>query len=98
MISPSGQELALSHLGLRDYLLFAPRNSLIGANKEGIISLSGKKNRKCRYSKLKLSSFQAISPSSFWGCLLAPHSPSFFCRRQEMLINKDYKRRNSLFL
>ena len=35
MIFPSGQESAL-HLGLRDYLLFAPRNSLISANKEGI--------------------------------------------------------------
>ena len=49
----SGQELALNYLGLKDYLLFAPRDSLIGANKEGIISLPGKKkNRKCRYSNL----------------------------------------------
>ena len=38
------QQFALSHLGLRDYLLFAPRTSLISANKEGIISLPGKLN------------------------------------------------------
>ena len=100
MISLSGQELALSHLGLRDYLLFAPRNSLIGANKEGIISLPGKKNRKLRYPNLNLLFFplgylaiQLLGLSV--GTIILPPSPSFFRRRQKMLVNKDLKRRNS---
>lgn len=68
---PLGQQLALSYFGLRDYLLFAPRTSLISANKEGIISLPGEKNQKYWSCKLNSSLSQVTSPFTFWGCLLA---------------------------
>ena len=38
------EELAL-HGGLGDYLLFAPRDSLISANREGFISLPGEEEQ-----------------------------------------------------
>ena len=66
MIFPLGQELAL-HRGLKDYLLFAPRDSLISANKEGIISLPGKKNRKSQYFNLNF--FPRLSRHSASGAL-----------------------------
>jgi hypothetical protein len=34
-------QIALSLFGLQNYVLYAPRSSLISANKGGIISLSG---------------------------------------------------------
>ena len=93
MIFPSGQEFAL-HLGLRDYILFAPRNSLIRANKEGIVSLPGKKDRKRRCFNLNFGFFFLgylaihLLGLSVGTIILLPF-PSFFRRRrQKTLINK----------
>lgn len=36
------QQIALSRFGLHDYVLNAPRTSLVSANKEGLVSLLGK--------------------------------------------------------
>lgn len=35
------QQIALSQLKLKDYVLSAPRTSLVSANKEGLVSLLG---------------------------------------------------------
>jgi len=75
------QQFALSYLGLRDYLLFALRTSVISANKEGIISLPG-------YLAIQLLGLSV-------GTIILPPSPSFFRRRQKALIAKDHKRRSS---
>lgn len=76
-----GQQSALSHFGLESYILFAPRTSIISANKEGIVSLSG-------YLAIHLLGLSA-------GTLVLPPSPSFFRRRQQALADKLTKRRIS---
>ncbi|KDR66506.1 hypothetical protein GALMADRAFT_259350 [Galerina marginata CBS 339.88] len=78
------QQIALSQLELREYVVSAPRTSLVSANKEGIVSLLG-------YLSIQLLGLSA-------GTLILPPTPSFFRRRQQALSNvqpeKD-KRRNS---
>ncbi|EDR10435.1 uncharacterized protein LACBIDRAFT_152132, partial [Laccaria bicolor S238N-H82] len=76
-----GQQSALSHFGLESYILTAPRTSIISANKEGIVSLSG-------YLAIHLLGLSA-------GTLVLPPSPSFFRRRQQALADKLTKRRIS---
>ncbi|KAG2006940.1 GPI-anchored wall transfer protein 1 [Coprinopsis cinerea AmutBmut pab1-1] len=66
-----GQQLALSQLGLRDYVLNAPRDNIISQNKEGIISVVG-------YLAIHLLGLSA-------GTMVLPPSPSFFRRRQQAL-------------
>ena len=75
MISPLGQEFAL-HRGLGDYLLSAPRDSLIIANKEGIISLPRKKNKESQY--FNLNSFPRLSRHSASGALCRHHHSATF--------------------
>ena len=92
-ISTSRTRPQALHLGLRDYILFAPRNSLIGSNKEGIMEES-EMPRKSRYFNFNLSFFSG-SPSSSVGTIILPPSPFFFRCRRKMLVNKDRRRRNS---
>ncbi|KAF8161341.1 GWT1-domain-containing protein [Crassisporium funariophilum] len=82
------QQIALSHFSLKEYVLSAPRTSVISANKEGIVSLLG-------YLAIHLLGLSA-------GTLILPPSPSFFARRLRALAShrntskiKNKKRRNS---
>ncbi|KAF8161344.1 GWT1-domain-containing protein [Crassisporium funariophilum] len=84
------QQIALSHFALKEYVLTAPRTSLISANKEGLVSLLG-------YLAIHLLGLSA-------GTLILPPSPSFFARRLRTLAShrnrntsktKTKKRRNS---
>jgi len=72
------QRIALS-FGMRDFVLFAPRLSLLSANKEGIISLMG-------YFSIHLFGLSM-------GTVLLPPSPSYFRRQQQS--NNPRRRRNS---
>jgi phosphatidylinositol glycan class W len=62
-----GQQIALSHFHLREYVTSNDRGSLIGANKEGIVSLPG-------YLSIQLLGLSA-------GTLILPPTPSFYTRR-----------------
>lgn len=59
-------QLLLSYANLQDYVLHAPRNSWISANKEGIVSLTG-------YLSIHLLGLSI-------GTLILPPSPSWFRR------------------
>ena len=89
---PLGQELAI-HRGLGDFLLFAPRDSLItgSANREGIISLRGKK--KPVIYIIYIFTRLTISLSSFWVSLSAPSfyqlSHLFFRRRSSTWTSEE---------
>jgi len=61
-------QIALSFLGLEQYVLNSPRTNLFSANKEGIASLTG-------YMAIHLLGLST-------GTLLLPPSPSYFRRRQ----------------
>ncbi|KAJ3826791.1 GWT1-domain-containing protein [Lentinula raphanica] len=65
------QQILLSTFGLSDYVLNAPRISLVSANKEGIVSLPG-------YFAIHLLGLTT-------GLLLLPPSPSYFRRIQRSL-------------
>ncbi|KAH8984819.1 GWT1-domain-containing protein [Lactarius akahatsu] len=72
-ISLLGLLVALAHqlslsAGLTSYVLDAPRQSLISANKEGLVSLTG-------YLAIHLLGLST-------GTLVIPYSPSYFRRRQ----------------
>ncbi|KAH9015069.1 GWT1-domain-containing protein [Lactarius hengduanensis] len=72
-ISLLGLLVALAHqlslsAGLASYVLDAPRQSLISANKEGLVSLTG-------YLAIHLLGLST-------GTLVIPYSPSYFRRRQ----------------
>ena len=98
---PAGQQSALSHLGLESYILTAPRTSIISANKEGIVSLSGKTFSPAfvfgiflnRGTTLGYLAIHLLGLSA--GTLVLPPSPSFFRRRQQALADKLTKRRIS---
>ncbi|EKM57256.1 uncharacterized protein PHACADRAFT_172903 [Phanerochaete carnosa HHB-10118-sp] len=64
-------QTALSSGGLMSYVLHAPRDSLVNANKEGIVSLIG-------YLALHLLGLST-------GTVILPSSPSFFRRMQHEL-------------
>ena len=89
---PEGQHIALSKFHLREYVTSDDRSTLISANKEGIVSLSG-------YLAIQLLGLSI-------GTLVLPPTPSFYSRRQaayskNLNINKKGgpgvppKRRNS---
>ncbi|KAF5310303.1 hypothetical protein D9611_012038 [Ephemerocybe angulata] len=65
------QQAALSQYGLKEYVLNAPRTTLISANKEGLVSLPG-------YLAIHLLGLSA-------GTLILPPTPSFFRRRQQAI-------------
>jgi phosphatidylinositol glycan class W len=65
---PEGQHIALSKFHLRDYVTSDGRSTLISANKEGIVSLSG-------YLAIQLLGLSI-------GTLVLPPTPSFYGRRQ----------------
>ena len=65
---PEAQQIALSKFHLREYVISDDRSTLIGANKEGIVSLSG-------YLAIQLLGLSA-------GALVLPPTPSFYSRRQ----------------
>ncbi|KAI0073556.1 hypothetical protein K474DRAFT_1686168 [Panus rudis PR-1116 ss-1] len=64
-------QLTLSSGGLSVYVLHAPRTSLVSANKEGLVSLTG-------YLAIHLMGLST-------GTLVLPPSPSYFRRQQESL-------------
>ncbi|KAK7053023.1 Glucosaminyl phosphatidylinositol (GlcN-PI) nositol acylation protein [Paramarasmius palmivorus] len=71
-------QIALSRLGLQEYVLNAPRVDLLSANKEGIVSLTG-------YLAIHLLGLTT-------GTLILPPSPSYFRRIQKQLrfgVKKD---------
>ncbi|KAI0712736.1 GWT1-domain-containing protein [Cerioporus squamosus] len=68
-------QLALSMGNLAHYILDAPRDGVIAANKEGIISLAG-------YLAIHLLGLST-------GTLLLAPSPSYFRRRQQQLAQRD---------
>ncbi|RPD60688.1 hypothetical protein L227DRAFT_623446 [Lentinus tigrinus ALCF2SS1-6] len=68
-------QLALSMGGLAQYILDGPRDSVIAANKEGIISLTG-------YLAIHLLGLST-------GTLLLAPSPSYFRRRQQQLAQQN---------
>ncbi|KAF9483265.1 hypothetical protein BDN70DRAFT_873954 [Pholiota conissans] len=71
------QQAALSQFNLRDYVLTAPRTSLISANKEGLVSLTG-------YLAIQLLGLSI-------GTVILPPTPSFLYRRQAALAaQQDY--------
>ncbi|KAF9461756.1 GWT1-domain-containing protein [Collybia nuda] len=74
------QQMALSYMGLYDFVLNAPRTNIISANKEGIVSLTG-------YLAIHLFGLST-------GTLILPPSPKFFRRRQKAQA-RSVKRRNS---
>ena len=89
---PEGQQIALSKFHLREYVTSDDRSTLISANKEGIVSLSG-------YLAIQLLGLSA-------GTLVLPPTPSFYSRRRaayskNLKANKEsgpggsQKRRNS---
>ena len=94
MIFLLGQELAL-HRGLGNYLLFAPRDSVISSNKI-LFPFEVRRTEKPIFLILKLFfllgylAIQLLGLSV--GTIIISPFPSFFHRRQKMLINK---RRNS---
>jgi len=63
-----GQQIALSKFHLREYVTSDDRSTLISANKEGIVSLSG-------YLAIQLLGLSI-------GTLVLPPTPSFYSRRQ----------------
>ena len=65
---PEGQQIALSKFHLREYVTSDDRSTLISANKEGIVSLSG-------YLAIQLLGLSI-------GTLVLPPTPSFYSRRQ----------------
>ena len=89
-----GQELAL-YRGLGNYLLFAPRDSVISSNKI-LFPFEVRRTEKPIFLILKLFfllgylAIQLLGLSV--GTIIISPFPSFFHRRQKMLINK---RRNS---
>lgn len=64
-------QISLSSMGLMDYVLHAPRTSLVSANKEGLVSVTG-------YLALHLLGLST-------GTILLPSSPSYFRRMQHEL-------------
>ncbi|KAH6903282.1 GPI-anchored wall transfer protein 1 [Coprinopsis sp. MPI-PUGE-AT-0042] len=62
-----GQQFALWY-GLKEYVLSAPRTSIVSQNKEGLVSLTG-------YLAIHILGLSA-------GTMVLPPSPSFFRRRQ----------------
>lgn len=65
---PKGQQIALSKFHLREYVTSDDRSTVISANKEGIVSLSG-------YLAIQLLGLSA-------GTIILPPTPSFYSRRQ----------------
>ncbi|KIP02797.1 hypothetical protein PHLGIDRAFT_111619 [Phlebiopsis gigantea 11061_1 CR5-6] len=68
-------QISLSSMGLMDYVLHAPRTSLVSANKEGLVSVTG-------YLALHLLGLST-------GTILLPSSPSYFRRMQHELRDDD---------
>jgi phosphatidylinositol glycan class W len=76
---PEGQQIALSKFHLREYVTSNDRNTLISANKEGIVSLAG-------YLAIQLLGLSA-------GTIVLPPTPSFYSRRQAAY-SKNLKTKN----
>jgi phosphatidylinositol glycan class W len=85
--------MALSLLGLENYVLNYPRTNLISTNKEGIVSLTGQslristahiptKNLFAGYMAIHLLGLSA-------GTILLPPSPSYFRRHQRAPLPKE---------
>ncbi|PPR06511.1 hypothetical protein CVT24_002625 [Panaeolus cyanescens] len=91
------QQIILNKFHLKDYVLHAPRSSLISANKEGIISLLG--IHFLPLVKQTVNSFQGYFSLQLLGLstgtIVLPPTPSFFRRRQKALGSKKNKRRTS---
>ncbi|OCH86733.1 GWT1-domain-containing protein [Obba rivulosa] len=68
-------QISLSLLGLMSFIFEAPRVSLISANKEGLISLTG-------YLSIHLLGLST-------GTLVLPPTPSYFRRHQHQLVQVD---------
>ncbi|KAG0697135.1 GWT1-domain-containing protein [Suillus ampliporus] len=66
-------QFALSSGGMKDFLLNAPRNNIIVANKEGLLSLLG-------YASIHILGLSL-------GTVILPPSPSFFRKQQQLLLD-----------
>ncbi|PPR02804.1 hypothetical protein CVT26_009590 [Gymnopilus dilepis] len=101
------QHIALSHFKLKEYVLSAPRTSLLSANKEGLVSLLGEdfhsghdfvsiSDTEVRVLRIGYLAIQLLGLSA--GTLILPPTPSFFRRRQQALVKdgpSGRKRRDS---
>lgn len=67
-------QFSLSRFGLENYVLHAPRTSIISANKEGIASLIGSYISRPRLWYQLRRGGQATWLSNCWGCQQAPSS------------------------
>jgi len=85
--SGTAHQISLS-VGLMSYVLNAPRQTLISANKEGLVSLTGKyhshslvsRDHGHTYSGGGYLAIHLLGVST--GTLIIPHSPSYFRRQQ----------------
>jgi phosphatidylinositol glycan class W len=79
------QQIALSRFHLRDYVFTAPRSSLISANKEGLVSLTGAFPTFFLFAAAfsRYPGYLAIQILGLSvGTMVLPPTPSFFRRRQ----------------
>lgn len=86
------QQVFLSCLSLKEYIINAPRTSIVSANKEGIVSLLGTSHTVPFLPLLKddLSGYLSIQLLGLSvGTMILPPSPSFFQRRKNALLEQD---------
>ncbi|EMD36738.1 hypothetical protein CERSUDRAFT_83761 [Gelatoporia subvermispora B] len=81
IVAAVSQQLSLSSLGFMRFVFEAPRVSLISANKEGLVSLTG-------YFAVHLLGLST-------GTLVLPPTPSYFRRRQQQLARADTTKADS---
>lgn len=82
------QQIALTFGGLEEFVLWAPRDSLLSANKEGLVSLTGRHLLASETSTMTDLSIGYLSIHLLGlslGTFILPPSPSYFRRIQRQL-------------